>query len=353
MYLEKAMTTTPSPDWKEQIAPDEAEQFQALAENMREMQRRNARGGAASRALHAVGQAGLEGELTIRSDLPEYARVGLFAEPNSFRAYVRFSNGAGRPQPDRNPAVRGVGIKVVGVPGKKLLPGLEDAATQDFLLINSRTTLFHSAEEFVSFVIAGESPIRLLGWVLRRRGFFGGMTFMRKLIRELSKPVVSLATTAYDSALPLKFGPYAVHFALKPLASPEPGAEPGKTPEYLKEELEARLERGPVVYEFGAHFYRDEARTPIEDATREWSEEDAPFVPLARLTLPRQSPSSARGRLIAERVERMSFDVWHTTEDFRPLGNLMRARRVAYRLSTEERGIAPEPASAIDELGEA
>ena len=42
-------------------------------------------------------------------------------------------------------------------------------------------------------------------------------------------------------------------------------------------------------------------------------------------------------------MERLSFDPWHAGEDFRPLGNMMRARNVAYRLSTQERGAAAEP----------
>ena len=40
----------------------------------------------------------------------------------------------------------------------------------------------------------------------------------------------------------------------------------------------------------------------------------------------------------------MSFDPWHAPEDYRPLGNMMRARNPAYRLSTIERqAAAPEP----------
>jgi hypothetical protein len=46
---------------------------------------------------------------------------------------------------------------------------------------------------------------------------------------------------------------------------------------------------------------------------------------------------------VAEVCEGLSFDPWHTTADFRPLGNMMRARNHAYRLSTQERGASPEP----------
>jgi len=333
----------PATDWTEVVAPDEPERFQRLAENLREMQRRNAKGGPARRTLHAVGQAGLEAELTILADVPDYARIGMFAAPAKYRAYVRFSNGHGLPEPDRKPAVRGIGVKVVGVPGKKLIPGLEEAKTQDFLLINSRATLFHNAEEFVGFILAATNPFRLLPWLLGNFGFGRSVRFMRALLRKLSEPIASLATTEYHTALPLKFGPYAAHFALAPQAQPEPGAKPGTSPNYLKEDLEARLTKQPVVYDLRAQFFCDEFRTPIEDAAKEWDEKDAPFVTLGRLTLLQQDPASPRGRQVAAMIERMSFDPWHTTDDFRPLGNMMRARSPAYRLSTQERGISAEP----------
>jgi hypothetical protein len=334
---------TPSSAWKESIAPDEAERFERHARTLLELQRRNAKGGARNRTLHAVAQAGLEAELTVLPDLPPHARVGLFATPATYRAYVRYSNGHGVAEPDRKPAVRGIGVKIVGVPGRKLIPGLEDAKTQDFLMINSRATLFRNADEFVGFIVASASPVRLLPWLLKNFGFGRSVRFMRQLLRKLSAPVPSLATTMYHTALPLKFGAYAVHALLAPHAQDAPGAKPGKAPDYLRTELEARLAQGPVSYDLRVQFFRDDERTPIEDPSREWSEEDAPPVTLARLTLPKQDPSSPRGRRVAALCERMSFDPWHTTEDFRPLGNMMRARSPAYRVSTGERGTAPEP----------
>src|SRR5207247_10918141 len=108
----------PATDWKEIVPEDEAARFERYAEEIRELQRARAREGKASRALHAKGQAGVLADFTVLPDLPEHARVGLFAAPASYRAYVRFSNGAGFRQSDAKPDVRGVAIKVVGVPGK-------------------------------------------------------------------------------------------------------------------------------------------------------------------------------------------------------------------------------------------
>lgn len=334
---------TPATNWQEQIPEGEAAQHERFAEQIRDMQRKNAKGRPPLRALHAKGQAGLEAEFTVLDGLPDYARAGVFAKPGTYRAWVRFSNGEGRRHSDAKPDVRGVAVKVVGVPGRKLIPGLEDAKTQDFLMIRKPSQPFRSADEFVWLLGAMSNPALLVPRLLGRFGPRRGFGILRELVQGLSLKTVSFATSRYFSALPIRFGACAVHYALEPVAVAEPGAKPGKGPDHLAAELASRLAAGPVVYDFRVQFFRDEATTPIEDASKEWREQDAPFVTVARLTLAPQSPESPRGRRVAEFVEKLSFDPWHATEDLRPLGNMMRARNAAYRLSTQERGAAPEP----------
>ena len=159
-------------------------------------------------------------------------------------------------------------------------------------------------------------------------------------MRSASRPVGSVATSRYFSALPIQWGAYAVHYALVPV---EAAAADAKTPEDLGAELAERLRKGPVAYDLRVQFYLDAVKTPIEDGSVEWLESDAPFVTVARLTLPKQDAASPRGKRVAELVERLSFDPWHAPVEFKPLGNMMRARNPAYRLSTQERGAAPEP----------
>jgi hypothetical protein len=335
---------SPSTAWKEAIGPGEAERFERYAEQLRALQRKAAHGGRASRGLHAKGQLGLDAELEVLPDLPEAARVALFARPSKYRAYVRFSNGAGRRQPDGKGDVRGIAIKVVGVSGKKIIPGMENAVTQDFLLIRSASTAFRTADEFVTLVLGVASPPFGLLRAGAKLGFGRLFEILRRSLPGLSAPTVSLATTRYFSATPIRFGAHAVHYALKPHAKADAGAEPGKSADYLADEMAARLREGPVVYDFEVQFFVDEAKTPIEDASVEWKEADAPFVTVARLTLPKQDVASERGRKLAETIEGLSFDPWHAVEELRPLGNFMRARNVAYRLSTEERKASAEPA---------
>jgi len=332
---------TPATDWKESIAPGEAEQFERLASQVHALQRAHAaRRGETFRGLHAKGQAGVEASLAMLADVPDFARVGIFAAPATYRAYVRFSNGQGTRRHDAKPDVRGAALKILGVPGKKLVPGLEGATTQDLLFIRTASQPFKNAEEFVWLLGVADKPALLLPRMIWRFGPVRALSVLRRLVRGLSLPVTSVATAHYFSALPTRFGAYAAKWALAPRAAAAPGAPRVRDRDGVHAELAARLRREPVVYDLRAQFYRDEAHTPIEDASREW---DAPFVDLARLTLPVQDLDAPRGQRLAAFVEKLSFDPWHAPEDFRPLGNMMRARNAAYRLSTQERGAAGEP----------
>lgn len=339
---------SPATDWMESIARGESERHERFAVALRDLQRARAAGQKPDRALHAKANLGARAELEVLADLPEHARVGIFAEPGTYRGWVRYSNGAGAREPDAKPGVRGLALKLVGVPGQKLIPGMEEEKTQDFLLIKSPATPFRDADEFVGFVRAVEQPWRLPGYVANV-GLGRFLAIAGQLKKGLAERVGSLAETRYFSALPVKWGAYAAHYALFPEASSAAPKELGASADHLGEELGARLKDGPVRYEFRAQFYEDAEKTPIEDASVEWKESDAPFVTLARLTLPQQDVGSQEGKKLAGKIEALSFDPWHAPVAFRPLGNMMRARNHAYRLSTLERGAAREPQS--DDLG--
>ena len=78
------MPNEPSTQWKEDIAPDEEVRFGRLAEQLREVQRRQSRRGETGRALHRKGHVGVEASFEVLDDLPAPARQGLFAKPGRY-----------------------------------------------------------------------------------------------------------------------------------------------------------------------------------------------------------------------------------------------------------------------------
>ncbi len=355
----------PSTNWAEIIDEGEAEKLEKYAEAIHAIQKKNAAKESADtpslfkdwmntrlaprpdspaegRALHHKGLLGVKAEFTVLDTLPDYAKVGIFAQPKTYQAYVRFSNGGATSGDDRKADQRAVAVKVLQVPGKKIIPGLENATTQDFLMIRDPALPFKNADEFLPFITLIAEPLGLMR-ILFKVGLFRTLAIIKRVKNAPKIPMVSLATIEYFSAAPIQFGVYAAHYSLKPRSVDGPGAQPGQTPNYLGEELAGRLKNGTVIYDFGFQFFINENKTPIEDASVEWKEGVATFIALARLTLTRQDTDSAPGLKLYEFIEKLSFDPWHAPEEFRPLGNMMRARRVAYKASVKERQALPEP----------
>lgn len=332
--------------WQERVEPGEGERFEGYATELRALQRDMAKARAQDerwRALHTKAHVGAVGVLKVAA--PDGLRAGVFAAAREWPVYARFSSGAPGRAPDKVPDIRGLALKLVGVPGAKIIAPLADAATQDFLFIQAPSLGVKSPDEFMALLRAarkGKALLlpRLIGAVGFRRAFAIVRAF-------LSMPkVASLATARVFTAAPILIGTEAVKLALEPIdAAPlEPVKGPTKT---LRDDLVARLARGPLRWRLMVQRFVDEATTPIEDPSRAWPEATAPWVEVGTLELPRQGVASARGQAIEDAVEGFSFDPWHAVPEHRPLGAVMRARAPAYRESAIERGASPEPTSVL------
>jgi hypothetical protein len=332
----------PATDWKEVIPEDESVRFEGYAALLAKLQRMSAKEGATpARALHAKANLGVEAELEVLADIPAEAKVGMFAVPKRYRAVARFSNGAARRQSDRTMDVRGLAVKVFGVDGKKVIPGMEDATTQDFLAIRTSSLPIRDADEFMTVVRVGRPPALLPVRLMAALGPRRGLQVIRAALGGLRAPQAPLAATSYFSAVPIRYGDYAAQFAFA--ATETAPAMKIASATHLGDELAARLRERAVTYDLRIRFYADEKSTPIEDASVEWN---TPWITVGRLVLPVQDPASPRGQKVSALVEELAFDPWHAREDLRPLGNIMRARNVAYRASTKARSAASEPREA-------
>jgi hypothetical protein len=93
------------------------------------------------------------------------------------------------------------------------------------------------------------------------------------------------------------------------------------------------LAKGPIRFELSIQRYVDDKKTPIEDTSIAWELASTPNVPVATLTIPQQDITSPEAREKVLVINAMSFTPWNTTDDFRPLGNLNRSRKMAYHAS--------------------
>jgi hypothetical protein len=347
-----ASPPTPSTKWEEVIEPDEKDLFEAFASEIGEHQQKEVAGetdGILRRGFHAKPHAGLLAEFHVLADLPAYARHGVFSEHKVFPAAVRFSNGDFHVNRDDKREPRGIGIKLVGVPGDKLLEGQRHAVTQDFLATShSVTSTVRSARQFIAFIRAMREPSKskVLSTLIREVGVLESARILFALVGTvLLSRVRSMATEHYSGTAPVKFGPYAAKFTVRPAEGIEQPTSPPRNGDenFLRTELADRLRKGDLLFDFLVQFYVDDKRTPIEDTSVRWKPKHAPFVKVAQLRIPGCDLRDPATNALSGKIDRLSFTPWHTTAEHRPLGNVMRARKIAYQKSAALRNHTPEP----------
>ena len=325
----------PSKAWRETIAPDEAERFARYAQQFADMQRAKSARFGTGRALHRRQQLGLKAQLHVLPGLPVHARHGLFEAPLSYGALIRLSNGSADRAADARPDVRGFSIQVQGVAGESALGGA--ATHQDFALIQHPAFAFAGTDEFVGLALhASQGLPALLKYLAGRYGVVGAMKQLRKLAKTFRKPFKGFAAETFFSAAPIACGPYAARVRLRPA---DTSVLPARGRAWAQDMAE-RLRAGPLSYDLQLQFFVKETVTPIEDASVDWPEGASPYLTVGRLTLPRQDPDSAEGLALSERTEATVFDPWAALAAHRPLGEVMRARKIVYCQSQKERGAA-------------
>ena len=96
---------------------------------------------------------------------------------------------------------------------------------------------------------------------------------------------------------------------------------------YLREALIRTLSEDDVDFDFMVQLQKDPHRQPIEDASIEWKESETPFIPVARISIPRQKMDSEAQLAFADVL---SINPWHCLPEHRPLGIINRSRKAMY-----------------------
>jgi hypothetical protein len=295
------------------------------------------------RDQHPKQHGTVRAEFTVLDDLRDTHRVGLFREPRTYPAWVRFSNGG--QQDDRKPDAHGMAVKLMGVEGQKVLDGQEHATTQDFVLVDNPVFFLPDAVAYGAFSTAllkakAKEPsslysslfflpakarelatVALLYFVPARVGQF------LKLLRFVSKTIGHPLATRYWSTTPYAFGPGgAMKFSARPTLEPvRPPAS--ASAEFLRQAMVEHLSRSEALFEFQVQLQEDPIAMPIEDPTVAWDEARSPFVTVARLRIPTQEFATADQLAFGEQL---SFTPWHAIIDHRPLGGINRTRKTVY-----------------------
>lgn len=274
----------------------------------------------------------VKAEFTVDPHLREELRVGVFKEPRTYPAYIRFSNAAAKAQADSVRDIRGMAIKLLGVEGEKLLEAEKFETTQDFLVITTPRFLNRDVVDFYGMLNA------LSGGGLKMVGFFfnpfdSHLRVLRNLLTSLKRQG-SLLESRFWSTTPYEYGSKVVKYSVIPHQEEVTKVPKNPSENYLREAMKRHLAERDAYFDFLVQFQTDPRRMPVEDAGVRWNEKDSPFIKVATIKIPRQEFDSPERM---EFAENLSFTPWHSLLEHRPLGSINRARKVVYEIISKYR----------------
>jgi hypothetical protein len=324
---------------EERMQPDEEAHVDAIIAAFTAQMRALWNPGSFERGGNTKTHGVVRAEFTIRDDVLPQMRRGIFAEPRTYPAWVRFAG----PGPYITRDIDDVGfmsmsIKIMGVPGPKLLD--DEKHTQDMLCVSTPTFVTPDTR----------ANIQLQRWSFRNASIFYFLNFREPHVLDAimqflwTKTQSSPLEGEYFSCVPYLLGEgQAMQYSFRPRLRSRSRVPrlPLRPPDnYLRDAMAATLAERDVEFDILLQLQTDPFLMPIENNAVLWPTRLSPRVPAAVLRIPRQTFDSLEQMAFA-RV--LTYNPWHCLPDHRPLGNQSRARRRMYwalsRLRQEMNGV--------------
>ena len=136
----------------------------------------------ARRGMHVKDHGCFEADFVVLNNA-ENLRQGIFAEPKTFNAVVRFSNGSGIAQADFERDLRGFAVKIKSPDISTLMDNME-AGTQDFLMTNAPKHHAKDIVELMGFIDASHQ-----GGAVKAAFLANHFRLMKTLLSQTEKKV--------------------------------------------------------------------------------------------------------------------------------------------------------------------
>jgi hypothetical protein len=316
---------------EERIQPDEEAHLDDIIATMHRQMEGLWKPGGFQRGGNTKTHGIVRAEFTVRDNLPESLRRGIYATPRTYPAWVRFSG----PGPYITADIDDVGfmsmsIKLMDVPGEKLMD--DEKHTQDLLGVCTPT-----------FVTADtKSNTDLQHWSLKNASIYHFVKFSGHHLLDFIMQGLWIKTQSsplecqYFSCVPYLLGEgQAMVYSMRSRLTTRTRVPrlPLRPPQnYLREAMAATLAEQDVEFDILLQVQTDAFRMPIENNAVYWPPRLSPRIPAAVLRIPKQKFDSPAQ---LEFAKALSYNPWHAIPEHRPLGNQSRARLRLYKeLST-------------------
>ena len=311
---------------EERLIPDEEAHLDSIIASFREQMSKLWKPGGYERGGNTKTQGIVHGEFIVHDDLPAHFRHGIYAQPHTFRAWVRFSGPGPYITPDiDDPGFMSISIKLMGVPGPKLME--QEKFTLDMFGVSTPTFVTPDTKANAQLQIESVKNAQIFYFLNFHRPHVLDLIMQSLWIKTQTSPFEA----PYFSCVPYLLGEgQAMQYSVWPKSkrrTPIPRLPFRPPDDYLRDAMVAALTAGDVEFDIRLQLQTDPHLMPIENNAVLWPEKLSPRVSVATLRLPRQTFDSPAQM---EFAKRLSYNPWHTIAEHRPLGNQSRARRRMY-----------------------
>lgn len=265
-------------------------------------------------------------DFIVHDNLPPNFRRGIYREPHTFRAWVRFSG----PGPYITPDIDDVGfmsisIKLMGVPGPKLMD--EEQFTQDMFGVSTPTFVTPDTRANAQLQLESLKNTQIYYFLNLHQQHLLDLIMQSLWIKTQTSPFEA----PYFSCVPYLLGDgQAMQYSVWPKSNRRTRIPrlPLRPPDdYLRNAMVQSLASEDVELEIRLQLQTDPYLMPIENNAVLWPEKLSPRVSVATLRIPKQKFDSPAQLDFARAL---SYNPWHSIAEHRPLGNQSRARRRMY-----------------------
>jgi hypothetical protein len=311
---------------EEKVLPEEEAYLQSIIASFQTQMRDLWKPGGFERGGNTKTHGIVRGEFIVHDGLPENLRRGIYAQPHTYRAWVRFSG----PGPYITPDIDDVGfmsisIKLMGVPGPKLMD--EEKFTLDMFGVSTPTFVTPDTKANAQLQIESVKNASIFYFLNFHRSHVLDFIMQSLWIKTQSSPFEA----PYFSCVPYLLGEgQAMQYSVWPKTkkrTPIPRLPLRPPDDYLRDAMVASLAEEDAEFDIRLQLQTDPHLMPIENNAVLWPEKLSPRISAATLRIPRQTFNSPAQM---EFAKRLSYNPWHCIAEHRPLGNQSRARRRMY-----------------------
>ncbi len=282
--------------------------------------------GAYERGGNTKTQGIVRGEFIVHEGLAPELRHGIFAEPRTYKAWVRFSG----PGPYITPDIDDVGfmsisVKLMGVPGPKLME--EEKFTQDMFGVSAATFVTPDTKANAQLQVESVKNAQIFYFINFHQSHVLDFIMQGLYLKTQSSPLEA----PYFSCVPYLLGEgQAMQYSFWPMTTkktPIPRLPLRPPDDYLRNAMAGTLAREDASFDVRVQLQTDPFLMPLENNGVLWPEKLSPRRSVATLRIPKQTFTSEAQ---LEFAKRLSYNPWHCIAEHRPLGNQSRARRRMY-----------------------